>query len=256
MDRPVALLLPLVLFAGDGRADVAEGQKLFVAHCAGCHGPRGEGGRGVRLTTLTRTSDTDALFSIVRKGIPGTEMPPAPLTDREIAAVISFVRTLQRTAATSGPVSSRGRGEEVYRKAGCSSCHTMGTEGGILGPDLSNVGARRKPPEIRSALLDPDAEIPDNFGQYRWVTVIPDNFLQVRVVNADGTQITGARLNEDSFSIQVRDRAGKVHSFWKSDLKELWKDWGKSPMPSYREKLTAAELEDLITYLSAQQGNP
>ena len=95
---------------------------------------------------------------------------------------------------------------------------------------------------------------PDSFGEYRWYIVIPDNFLQVRLTTQDGREITGARVNEDPFSIQVRDISGRIYSFWKEELKELHKDWGKSPMPSYKDKLTAAETEDLVSYLGSLRG--
>ena len=85
---------------------------------------------------------------------------------------------------------------------------------------------------------------------------LPDNFLQVRVVTRDGRAITGARLNEDAFSIQLRDYSGVVHSFWKSDLEELHKDWGKSPMPSYKDVLKPEEIDDLVAYLASLKGRP
>ena len=245
-------ILPIVLQPALAMPDASAGKKLFAAHCAACHGQQGEGGRGARLTTLTRASDDDSLFNIIRKGIPGTEMPPAPLKDDEIRDVAVFVRSLQRDSALSAATGQRG--EQTYRRAACARCHTIGVEGGILGPDLSNIGARRDPDYLRRALLDPEADIPESFGEYRWYTVIPNNFLQVRVTTQEGRAITGARVNEDAFSIQIRDVSGKVYSFWKEELKELHKDWGKSPMPSYRDKLTPAEIEDLVSYLASLRG--
>ena len=234
--------------------DTSAGSKLYLAHCAGCHGQHGEGGRGVRLTTPGRATNDDVLFGIVRNGIPGTEMPPARLGDEEVRQVVLFVRTLRPAGsmAASEPVS---RGERIYRTAGCAACHVVGSEGGFLGPDLSNIGARRSVEYLRRALLEPEADIPDNFGQYRWYIVIPDNFLQVRVTTADGRSFSGARANEDSFSIQLRDGSGRFYSFWKSDLKELQKNWGKSPMPSYRDKLSASEIDELVGYLSGLRGS-
>jgi putative heme-binding domain-containing protein len=234
--------------------DVAAGKKLFDAHCSACHGSQGEGGRGARLTSLKRATDNDSLFNLIKKGIPGTEMPAAPLDDAQIRDVVVFVRTLQRDSAaqaTAGGVT----GEQIYRRSGCSKCHTIGAEGGVLGPDLTDVGNRRRSDYLKRALLDPEADIPESFGQYRWYTVIPDNFLQVRVTTADGRTITGARVNEDPFSIQVRDASGRFYSFWKAELKELHKDWGKSPMPSYRGTLTPAEIEELVSYLASLQGS-
>ena len=228
-------------------------RQLFAAHCAACHGQQGEGGRGARRTILIRASDDDSLFNIIRNGIPGTGMPPAPLSSEEIREVAVFVRSLQRGATPAAATGGR-RGEQPYRRAGCAKCHMIGLEGGLLGPQLSNIGARRDPDYLRRALLDPEADIPENFGEYRWYTVIPNNFLQVRVITQDGRAITGARVNEDAFSIQLRDVSGKVYSFWKEELKELHKDWGKSPMPSYRDKLTPAEIDDLVSYLASLRG--
>jgi len=254
--RAVRWLAVVVLFPmglpGPLPAQSATGGDLYRAHCAGCHGRQGEGGRGVSLTALKRAAGNDALFSIIRKGIPGTEMPPAPLGDDEIRDVVVFVRSLQRSTPAQAPASSRG--EQVYRNAGCSACHIIGDDGGTLGPDLSRIGARRDRDYLRRALLEPEADIPESFGQYRWVTVIPDNFLQVRLTANDGRQITGARVNEDTFSIQVRDAAGRIYSFWKDDLKELHEDWGKSPMPGYRGKLTDGEIDDLVAWLASLRG--
>jgi putative heme-binding domain-containing protein len=253
--RGLALLgmAPILLQPAFAMADVAAGGKLFAAHCAVCHGQQGEGGRGVKLTALTRASDDKSLFNIIRKGIPGTEMPPAPLKDAQIRDVAVFVRSLRRdsspAAASGGP-----RGEQIYRQAGCANCHTIGVEGGLLGPDLSNIGARRDKDYLRRALVDPEADIPESFGEYRWYIVIPNNFLQVRLTTQEGRSMTGARVNEDAFSIQVRDEAGQIHSFWKDELKELHKDWGKSPMPSYRDRLTKQDIEDLVGYLASLRG--
>jgi hypothetical protein len=47
----------------------------------------------------------------------------------------------------------------------------------------------------------------------------------------------------------VRDVSDRIHSFFKSELNELHKDWGKSPMPSYREVLSEKELDDVVTFL-------
>ena len=83
---------------------------------------------------------------------------------------------------------------------------------------------------------------------------MPEGFLQLRLVTADGRRITGLRLNEDTFTIQVWDLNGGLHSFVKEDLKELQKDPGKSPMPSFRGVLSPAEIDDLIAYLVSLRG--
>jgi mono/diheme cytochrome c family protein len=66
--------------------------------------------------------------------------------------------------------------------------------------------------------------------------------------------VRGIRVNEDTFSIQVRDQAGKFYSLRKADLELLEKQTGKSLMPSFSTRLTQAELTDLVAYLASLQG--
>jgi hypothetical protein len=57
-------------------------------------------------------------------------------------------------------------------------------------------------------------------------------------------------VNEDPFSIQLRDASDRLYSFWKDELVELHRDQGKSPMPNYRTTFTARELDDVVAYLA------
>ncbi|HEV2444514.1 MAG TPA: c-type cytochrome, partial [Candidatus Sulfopaludibacter sp.] len=146
----------------------------------------------------------------------------------------------------------RANGERLFwSRGGCGGCHTVGARGGHVGPDLTGIGTRRGPEYLRAVVVNPEAEIPDTFTVYRRVIYMPDNFLQVRVVTLDGTAITGARVNEDGFTIQIRDYADRLYSFRKDELRELHKDWGKSPMPAYRGRLSEAEIRDLVSYLAS-----
>ncbi|MBI2680300.1 MAG: c-type cytochrome [Candidatus Solibacter usitatus] len=222
--------------------DLANGQRIFQSQCAHCHGPRGEGGRGANLAKprLRHAADDAALFKIIDQGIEGTEMPGAGMTIPETWQVVAFVKSLGRvppSTLSGDPV----RGEKIYAANGCAGCHTIRGRGGALGPDLTDVGARRSPRHLRASVTEPEAEA-------------PDGFLQVRVTPRKGPRMTGVRVNEDTFSIQVRDLAGNLHSYWKNDLAELQKDRGKSPMPAYGGKLASGELDDLVAYLASLEG--
>ncbi len=250
MKRWLATLLlfaPTLLAAGLG-------ETLFREHCAPCHGAHGEGGRGANLAVrkLPRAPDDAALGSLISQGIPGTEMPVTRMTDAERAELIAYVRSLAPSAQAAGQVpGDRVRGEQLFwGKGNCGGCHTVGPRGGRIGPDLTSIGQRRGPANLRQSLLDPEAETPENFAQYRKVIYMPDNYLRVRVVTREGKEITGARVDEDTFTIQIRDDASRIYSFRKDALKELHEDWGKSPMPSYRGTLSENELTDVIAYLS------
>lgn len=234
------------------------GETLFREHCAPCHGAKGDGGRGANLAVrrLPRAPDDATLGAIIAQGIAGTEMPQTRMTDPERAELIKYVRSLGQAPAAQ-VAGNRERGEQLFfGKGNCAQCHTVGPRGGSIGPDLTNIGERRGPANLRQSILDPEAETPENFAQYRKVIYMPDNYLRVRVVTSDGKQITGARIDEDTFTIQIRDDASRIYSFRKDELKELHKDWGKSPMPAYRGVFSDAELGDVIAYLAALTGAP
>ena len=244
------LITPLAWAAG------TTGEALFQTHCAPCHGPKGDGGRGSNLAVrnLPRAPDDAALSAIITLGIPGTQMPGTRMTEDENRQLVAYVRSLGR--APAAPVTGdRANGERLFwSKGNCGRCHTVGPRGGHMGPDLSEIGARRSPAHLRTSLLDPEAEVPETFAVYRRVIFMPDNFLQVRAVARDGREITGVRVNEDAFTIQIRDYSDQFHSFAKDELRELHKDWGKSPMPSFRGLFSDAELQDLIAWLTSLQG--
>lgn len=223
--------------------DLAAGERLYRTQCASCHGARGEGGRGATLARprLLHAPDDQSMFYVIANGIPDTEMPGHWFTDRETRQLIAFVRTLGRVAPqkATGDVAN---GEKLYAgKGGCAACHTIGGRGGAIGPDLSDIGARRSLAYLRESLINPEA-------------AVPDGFLQVQITIRNGQRITGVRLNEDTFSIQIRDLSGDFRSFFKTELAELSKQPGKSPMPSYARVFTASELDDVVAYLDSLRG--
>jgi alcohol dehydrogenase (cytochrome c) len=227
------------------------GAALFQRNCASCHGRDGEGGRGPTLAQprLSRVADAASLMMLIRRGIEGTEMPASRLSEPELRALAEFVLRLgqQPPAVVEGDAA---RGATLFDgKGGCRACHAIGGYGGAFGPDLTDVGRRRGPVYLKRALTDPEADVPKGFSMYRADSGLPSNFLQVRVTTGDGRQILGVRVNEDTFSIQLRDASGQLLSFQKSELRELRKDWGRSPMPAYASAFSSQELDDVVAFL-------
>lgn len=236
--------------------ELTRGEQLYGQTCAPCHGPAGEGGRGPMLAVprLPRAPDLDSLLKLLREGLSGTEMPRARLSDADVRHVAAWVLKLgdRPIEHVSG---DPARGEEVYStKGGCPLCHTINGQGGAFGPDLTDIGRRRGAVHLRTSMLDPQADVPRSFSMYRSDVSITQNFLQVRVTTKDGRQLMGVRMNEDSFTIQLRDAAGRVHSFFKSELAELHKDWGRSPMPSFASVFSQRELDDVVAFLLTLRG--
>jgi len=224
--------------------NLVPGKKLFESHCSLCHGQTGTGGKGPNLAQpiLPHASDDKRLAEVIQQGIPGTEMPGAwQLTDHEAAQVASYVRSLGRVAAVQLP-GDAVRGRALYEsKGGCAACHIVNGAGASFGPELTAIGARRSADYLRESVVNPGA-------------AVPEGFLVVRVVTRDGKTVRGVRVNEDSFTLQLRDASNHFFSFRKSDLLTLKKEFNESLMPGYASKFSAAELDDLIAYLASLRG--
>lgn len=247
-------VLALALAMAQGPSDIEKGRQLYDGLCSRCHGFEGTGGEGPNLNrpALTRAQDDESLRVIIRDGIPERGMPRVRrTTDNEQRQLIAYVRSLGRTprAANSG---NAERGRAVYQRSGCGSCHIVSGEGGALGPELTRIGAFRGPDYLRKAVLDPAADLP------RAVQPVParnlSEFLSVRVVTREGRDLRGVRINEDSFTIQIRDANNQLYSFRKADLRQIEKESGSSLMPAYKDRLSAAEIDDLTAYLSSLGG--
>jgi cytochrome c oxidase cbb3-type subunit III len=235
-------------------ADLEHGKHLFEAHCAKCHGIDGSGGDGPTLRRhLSRGGDDIALYMIIRGGIPGTGMPFFwQLTDDEVWLVAGYVRSLGKMGAQGAVTGNAQKGLAVYNSSGCAGCHIVKGEGGTLGPELSSIGDTRGPDYLREALVNPGAHLPEQLGIMERGRF--KEYLLVRVVTKDGHQVEGMRITEDSFSIQLRDVSGQLHSFRKLDLQSIEKEPGKSFMPSFKNTLSATQLDDLIAYLASLKG--
>jgi putative heme-binding domain-containing protein len=223
--------------------DLDLGKRLFLTHCAACHGPDGNSVQGVDLgrRKLRRASSDDDIIQIIKTGIPNTAMPPIGVSTRKAKFIVAYLRSMMSSARAPSPPGNAVRGKALFEgKGDCLSCHRVKDRGSRVGPDLTDIGARRRSFEVESSLLEPNAEI------------LPENQF-VRVITRDGAVITGRLLNHDAFTVQLIDSAERLLSFQKSSLKEF-AFLDESPMPSYRDKLSPEELADLVSYLVSLKG--
>ena len=224
-------------------ADVEMGKRLYLGRCGGCHGPTGDGGKGANLAVavLPRAASERALYRIIRYGIPDTEMPGSLMDAHEIWQTVAFVRSLGQVPAVAITGNAQA-GAEVFRsKGGCLGCHALGNEGGRIGPSLSGIGARRGAGHLKAKIADPASDVPDPFRL-------------VQLTTKAGKAVRGIRLNEDTYSIQIRDFNGNPQSFWKAEVAAMTSE-KKTNMPSYRNKLSETELNDLVAFLASEKGN-
>ena len=225
--------------------ELARGKRAFDINCARCHGIGGNGDTGPSLAraVLPRARTDSALRTVIASGIPGTEMPRSFwLSDLDVKRIIAYVRSLSDVG--DKPASGNAdRGRELFTPAGCGTCHIVDGVGGVVGPELTDVGARRSVVSLRRSLLDPAAEFPRQGGRQL--------FAVVRAETRAGTAVTGVRVNEDTYSIQLRDAAGRFYSLRKRDLRSLQRQSTTTLMPSASGKLRDDEVDDLVAYLAS-----
>jgi PQQ-dependent dehydrogenase (methanol/ethanol family) len=247
--------------AGDPGA-IAAGERLFQARCVSCHG---DPARAPSLAsgTFARGGEDGEIFRTIRNGVTGSQMPPfAVLGTDEVWRLVSYIRTLSAPAAsgtsrggsdatvTAGVPGVRGNaaaGETLFfGKAACVTCHEVNGRGGVVGPDLSAAGTQPQD-ALRAKILDPNSgPTPAARGGGRG----GPGPLVVVARTPDGHEIRGVRVNEDTFSLQMRDASSRLHLLDKAKLAGVRYE-NRSLMPSdYGTRLTDTERHDLVAYLA------
>ncbi len=229
--------------------DLQQGKATFESTCSACHGLDGGGGMGPNIQGIPFSLGMEATTNVIAKGMSGG-MPAfgGQLSAPQIQHVVQYLLSLKPSdnfKITGDPE----KGKEVYESSGCASCHMIDGKGGDSAPDLSSVGALRTGGYLHTTILYPGSNLPpqrhflESGGKL--------DYLFVHVVTKDGQAIDGTRVVEDSFRIVIEDANGNFHSFDKADLREFKEEPGKSLMPSYKGKLTDAQINDLVAYLAS-----
>jgi len=239
------------------REAIAEGEKLYNETCTACHGKDGKGGElGPPVASQNRRylrRTDDELFDALKNGISGTQMPPfsGQFNDDQVWRITAYIRGLRGTAADAPSSGNVAGGEAVFwGKGNCGSCHMIKAKGGILGPDLSNLGGTRKIQDISDALTKENHKIAADGGTHD-ATLVPNTSYQpVRVTMKDGKVVSGILKNEDSFSLQVLGKDDlNLYRFKRQDVKVFYDP--QSVMPhDWDKRLSTAEFQDLMAFLT------
>jgi cytochrome c oxidase cbb3-type subunit III len=231
---------------------IAAGKALFEGTCANCHGVDGSGANGPNIRDAGTRLGPEALYQTIHTGVMGSGMPSfASLGEEKLWQLVDYVSSFGQVpgeAASGDPQ----KGKVAYEANGCANCHMIDGHGGSAGPDLSKVGTVRSAALLRNILLDPGANIPT--GSDLQERAQYPAYSMYRVIMKNGKELLGTRVDEDSFTIQLRDANGNVHSIQKFDAKRIEPDADKSFMPSYKGKLTDEQLNDLVAYLASLGG--
>jgi putative heme-binding domain-containing protein len=134
---------------------------------------------------------------------------------------------------------SATRGRSLFsdvKGLGCIKCHSVGKEGGAVGPELTSVGAKYPRDELISSVLFPSAKISSGYEQSTMAL-------------ADGRVLTGIVRNETADSVEVQDAEAKTIRVAKTLVEER-KRSEVSLMPNgLAAGLSPQDFADLIAYL-------
>jgi cytochrome c oxidase cbb3-type subunit III len=223
--------------------DIQYGASLYAARCVTCHGVQGDaiGGVNLRSGKFRNASTDNELARFIRAGSPAAGMPPFALDNAEMAGITAYLRNMNTFDTATVKAGDAARGRAIFEgKAGCVACHRVGRLGSRVAPNLSDIGSQRSPGSLQRSLLDPSSQM------------MPIN-RPVRLVKKDGSILSGRRLNEDTYSIQIIDDKERLHSVLKTDVREFTIS-KTSPMPSFKDTLSSTEIADVLGYLQSLKG--
>ncbi|HSQ56578.1 MAG TPA: HEAT repeat domain-containing protein, partial [Gemmata sp.] len=181
---------------------------------------------GVKAARASGQKADDLVAALTKAGnLAAARKPP---TAEEVKALVAEV-----TKADAA------RGELVYRRADlkCLTCHAIGGAGGVVGPDMTSIGASAQTDYLVESLLIPSKAIKEGFHATRVVTADEKVYLGIKVREADGVLVL--RTAEDKeVTIPVKDIAERPQAT-------------TSLMPEgLTEQLTQQEFADLVAFLS------
>ncbi len=233
-----------------------EGDSLFRSNCSPCHGLNAKGGgRGPDLSAnrWVHGSSDASIFRTITQGVAGTEMPANAFEDSEVWAIVAYLRSLAPTKhAVAG---DRARGQQIFARSGCPQCHMVRGHGGLLGPDLSRIGASRSVSYLINSIREPSKDLSDGMLDPNNHWGLPLVYDTATITTRDGRKVTGVALNEDTFSVQLLDTDQNLRFFLKEDIGPVIHE-RKSLMPPYPvDLLPQGAIEDLVAYLQSLQGD-
>lgn len=126
---------------------------------------------------------------------PSTTASPttdAPTANKKPLATYSAETVTALLKAAEAGNAARGLVQFASAKSACIACHRIGTNGGTVGPDLTEIGKQRKPHEIIEAVLWPARHVKPEYNARMFIT-------------EDGKTRRGYVVTRDKNQIVLRD---------------------------------------------------
>jgi putative heme-binding domain-containing protein len=201
--------------------------------------------RNIRTVVLNQLDPpTRQQLGLLVENLPEPRDPLADLTPRELVQEWTTEQLVQAVQTHSGPLDFE-RGRQMFTVAQCFKCHRFSGQGGISGPDLTGAGGRFSLSDLVKAIVEPDAEISDQYQAMQYVT-------------DDGRVVVGrvANLNQANLMIMTNMLDPQNFTVLNRDDIVAARPSPVSMMPGgLLNTLTAEEIADLLAYIRSG-GNP
>ena len=130
------------------------------------------------------------------------------------------------------------KGQAIFNTH-CVSCHQVGGEGGLVGPQLDGIGTRGAE-RLCEDILDPNRNV-------------DTHFLLSSITMKDGTVAAGMVRGEPGAVVILTDIAGQEHRLQKDAIKRR-ETLPVSLMPAgFGERMSEVEFRNLLSWLLEQK---
>ncbi len=181
----------------------------------------------------------DSLVAKNGRDLANVPQPEGPRRDWELKEA--------KAVLDSGGLQHRNfeTGKNMYAATRCITCHSMRGEGGIIGPDLTQLGTRFSPEDMLESIIKPNKAISDQYAS----TVL---YLK------NGQSVVGKLVNQDEQKYYLSQNPfapDVIREVPKAEVTETKLSAVSVMPPGLINPLNENELRDLIAYLMAG-GNP
>jgi putative heme-binding domain-containing protein len=133
------------------------------------------------------------------------------------------------------------QGKAMFAASLCISCHTMNGEGGIAGPDLTQLGTRFSYKDMLESIIHPSKAISDQYG----ATVF---YLK------EGGSVVGRLISQDDDKYIISQNPFApltTREILKKDVVRTRLSEVSPMLPGMINRLNPEELKDLLFYLKS-----
>lgn len=238
---------------------IQRGRGIFAGACGPCHGADARGGQlgGPNLLrSQLALSDRagEQLFPVIKNGRPGTAMPPSPLPDADIHAVIAFLHDLQGKIGGQGNpppgeeveldiLVGNAKAGEAYFAAKCATCHSATG-------DLKGIATRAgQPKALQNLWVSGGRAIARGGGAARPVGA-PRAVTTATITLSSGEKASGTLLRIDDFTVTIAQADGSQRTFRRNG--DAPKVELTDPLEGHRKLLTVlsdADMHNVTAYL-------